>query len=176
MTMTPIQVLIRNLNPDEVVELEQVAAYLSEHTDGSNPHAMPEGTVAQVLNRCSPRVRDALDTLSKTLDTPRTLPFQTKLSQDQIAETIGLDPRTTSAVKQKMFDEDIAAGLQRRLGTDSAEQYGKPLPPPTDRELIETAVAAHGGTDIQDFLPEMANAADGRSLRDTLSIITDYTT
>jgi len=176
MTTPALRQLIANLTPDEIIELEQVADYLSEHaTPGRNAKPMPEGSVARVINGASPNVRHALQTLSQTLDTPRTLPFQEKLSQEQIASIVGLDPHITQAIKQRLEDEEVTAGLQARLGTDASDAYGKPLPPPTEREIIEAAVDMHGGTDTQDFHPGMANAAEGRSLRDTLSIITDHT-
>lgn len=177
MSTPALRQLIRHLSPDERIELEQIADYLSEHaTPGRNSKPMPEGSVARVINGASPNVRHALQTLSQTLDTPRTLPFQPKLTQEQIANTIGLDPRTTAAIKQRLEDEDIAAGLQAKMGTDASDAWNKPLSPPTDREIISAAVDAHGGTVTQDFHPGMAGAADHRPLRDAIEIISEYTT
>ena len=106
---SPIQQLIGHLSQQELVEFQQAVDYL---TSMSDQRSIPEGSLTKVLASLSPNVRDAFETLSQTLDTPRMAPFQRKLSQQDYADSLGMDGDTTQLVKQRLEDEGITAGLQ----------------------------------------------------------------
>ena len=166
-----IALLLQGLSPDEQQELADIVTYLGEKAGPGNPSGMmAEGSIASLLNRASPKVREKFMRLSEVLEVPRHLPFQPKRSEGQIAEDFGLDGATSETVKSALDGQHVAAGLQRRMGTDSQ----LPDREPTLRELL---LAAHDSAPTRlhpsgdNFLPEMSNAAEGISRREAIKRI-----
>ena len=130
-----ISPLIDHLNKEQLQELADALLYMTEH--GNSREMMPEQSVASVLNRLSPPVRQVFATISKTLDEGKQFPFDDRpLTQDDTIAQLGLDPTAVKAAKQSLFNEEVGAGLQARLGTDAS------LPPKelSRREVIEQAM------------------------------------
>ena len=139
--MTPLQALVEDLNPQERQELVDAIDYLAEHARTG----MPEGSVARVINGLSPTVRAKFELVSEMLETPRMRPFDPKMGNDEYADAFGADPRTLERIKQRMDAGDVAAGLQRRMGTDASLAYGQPDKPLSLREQLAAAHKIHGG-------------------------------
>lgn len=136
--MSAIEQLLSPLDQSERQEFQDAVDYLTEM---SGRGKVPEGSIARILNQLSPNVRDAFNTLSELLDTPRTAPFQPKMAQGDYADVLGLDRGTTAVLKQRLEDEEITAGLQSKMGTDR----DMPQPELTRREQIAAALEAHQG-------------------------------
>ena len=134
----PLQQLIGHLTPDEQQELEQLTDYLAERSTQREGARIPEGSLAAVLNRASPNVRQTLATLQELLATPRLAPFAPKISRDQYIESFGLDPHNTKMVDDKLYTEEISAAVQQRMGTDA----DRPVEPPSRRDTIRAAYDA----------------------------------
>jgi phosphoribosyl-ATP pyrophosphohydrolase len=139
-----IALLFHGLSPAEQQELQDIAAYLSEHA-ATGGHDMPEQSVARLFNQASPKVREKLARLSEALETPRFAPFQEKRSVADRAGEFGLDPQVTEMVKQGLDNNDVAAQLQRKMGTDASAQYGQPDRPLSLKEQLAAALELHGG-------------------------------
>lgn len=136
MDNSAIQLLLQGLSPEEVQELVSIVDYLGEKAGAGNPSGqMPEGSVASLLNRASPRVREKFLKLSETLEVPRHMPFAPKRSEGQIAEDFGLDGATSETVKSAIDTQEVMAKLQRRMGSD------KDLPdtPPSMADIMGAA-------------------------------------
>lgn len=138
-----IGLLLHGLSVDERQELIDIADYLSEHSQSGQP--MPESTVSRVINQASPAVREKLMRLTEALETPRFEPFTPKRTVADRAGEFGLDPAAAELVKGTLDDEAVAAGLQRRLGTDASENYNQPDKPLTLKEQLQAAVDLHHG-------------------------------
>ena len=125
--------LTRNLSPEQQQEFQDIILYITESVQrGSNA----EGSLAKVLNRASPPVRQAFQLLSDTIETPRSAPFQPKLTEQDYAGVFGLDPDITTQAKASLDAEDVASQVQQRMGTD------RQLPPeqPSLRDIVAAAV------------------------------------
>lgn len=138
-----ISLLLHGLSPDERQELVDIADYLGEHSTSGHP--MPESTVSRVINGASPRVREKFARLTEALETPRFAPYQEKRTVADRATEFGLDPQATELVKQSLDNDAITAGLQRSMGTDASENYGKEPEPPTLKEQLAASYALHEG-------------------------------
>lgn len=140
---TPIFRLLQGLSPDEVREFIDIVDYLGEKAGPSNPSGhLPEGSIASLLNKSSPNVRDRLRLLTDTLQTPRSMPFTDKLSEGQVADAFGLDPDAATTTLAALDMGDVIHGVQKKLGGTDADRPQEPL---TMRDEIEAAMAAHGG-------------------------------
>lgn len=168
-----VALLLQGLSPDEQQELIDIATYLGEKAGPGNPSGhMAEGSVAALLNRASPKVREKFMRLTEAIDTPRFQPFQPKRSEGERADEFGLDPDITQTVKSALDNQDVMASLQRRMGSDR----DMPDTPPTMREVMSAAydntrprLALDEGGDA--FLPDMTNAAEGISRREAIKRI-----
>lgn len=138
MKQTPLGQLIGHLSPDEQNEFIQAVDYLTEMSGRPRP---PEGSISGILNSLSPGVRDVFSVLEQLADNPRQLPFQEKMSAEQYDQSLGLDVPTAKLLRQRRFDEDITAGVQRRMGTDA----DLPQEELSRRDHIAAALAAHEG-------------------------------
>jgi len=136
MDNSAIQLLLQGLSPEEVQELVSIVDYLGEKAGPANPSGqMPEGSVASLLNKASPKVREKFLKLSETLEAPRHMPFAPKRSEGQIAEDFGLDGATSETVKSAIDTQEVMATLQRKMGSDAS----LPETPPTMREIMGAA-------------------------------------
>ena len=132
-----IAMLTKGLSPDEMQELVDVLDYLGERVPAGS---LAEGSVATLLNKASPNVRNAIARVSSLMETPRSLPFQPKISERLHAELLGLDPQIAETTKSVLDTQHVADGVMKRMGTDSQ----LPQKPISDREIIEAAMAKHG--------------------------------
>jgi hypothetical protein len=133
------QELAGHLNEQEQVELLQALAYLTQHTqDGTVP---AEGSIGAILNRLSPNVRGVFATLSELTDSRKHLPFQETMEDGDYANSLGLDPQLFAKTKGIMDTEEVAGGLQQRMGTDAS----RPPEPPSLRDILRMATELHGG-------------------------------
>jgi len=132
------QMLLGNMSPADSLAFEQTIEYFREvanRPDGSSP----EGSVAGIINRQSPTVRNALYAISETLDNPRPAPFLDKWSEHQNATAMGFDqPDAAVAVKSAIDGMEVATALQARLGIDQPSD--EPL---TMREQVSAAADYH---------------------------------
>ena len=133
----PLEYLLQALSPEEQLEFQQAVSYLSEMTANEQ---MPEGSISAVLARLSPNVQATFKTLSDTLETPRIAPFQPKMSETDYAEAFDADAGMMSNIKQRIDQDFVVNGLQRRMPPDQPSDA-----PPTRREQIEAALRAHTG-------------------------------
>lgn len=133
------QALIERLNDDEKEEAADLLDYLSEKASKGNSGIMAEGSIASLLNKASPKVREAFGTLSEMLETPRIAPFSPKMSERDHADALDLDPDQTELVKGVIDGQYVASSLLDRMGSD------KDLPdePPSTRDIIGAAYDAH---------------------------------
>lgn len=142
---SPQEYLLSALSPEEQTELVQFVQYVTGHAqDGTAP---AEGSVGAVINRLSPAVRQTIGLLSEMMETPRTRPFQSKLSPEQNAASLGLDPAIANQVKGRLDREYVEAGVAERMSTpaerESAAQAA--AQPPSLRELIAAAMRTQQG-------------------------------
>ena len=143
MTTPLLAAIVEGLTPQERQELVDAIDYMSEHSQSGQP--LPELTVSRLINQLSPNVRQRFELVSQMLETPRMRPFDPKLGNDEYAEALGADPQTLANVKRGMDDDAIAAGLQRRMGTDAQMIYDNGDKPLTLREQLRAAHKIHGG-------------------------------
>ena len=135
-----LNALLMGLNQEQVTELQQLLVYLGEKAGPENPSGhLPEGSVAALLNRASPAVRQKIAMLSDIVETPRHKPFESKLSEADWFERLGADVPAALNVKSALDGQEVAGKLQSRMGTDAS------LPPKelTMRELLTAAVEKH---------------------------------
>jgi hypothetical protein len=128
--------LLEGLTPQELIELEQTIAYLTEQGQRGS---INEGSFGAVIGKQSPNVQRVLSQLSRLVETPRIAPFQPKLSEDDYFHTLGLNAEQGKAIKGQLDGEEVLAGLQNRMGTDAS----LPAEPVTRRDQIEAALALH---------------------------------
>lgn len=134
------QMLLGQMSAEDRLAFEQTITYLAEVANRPNG-ASAEGSVAGIINRQSPAVRNALYAVSETMDTPRTRPFQEKWDERQNAQEMGFDdPGAAVAVKSAIDGHEVMAGLQHRMGTDADLPSNEPL---TMREQVAAAVDYH---------------------------------
>lgn len=138
-----IGLLLHGLSQAERQELQNIADYLAEHANAGQ--TLPELTVSRLFNQASPAVREKLMRLTEALETPRFAPYQEKRTVADRATEFGLDPAVTEMVKRGLDDDAIAAGLQKSMGTDASENYGKPDKPLTLKEQLAAALMQHQG-------------------------------
>lgn len=170
MTTPLLQELVADLQPQQRQELADAISYMTEHASTGRPP--PEGGYARIINQLSPQVRSKFELISQLLETPRMMPFQPKLGNDEYSALLDADPQLMANVKRGMDDEDIAAQLQRKMGTDASAQYGKEPAPMTLREQLAAALDLHGPD--EHFLPAMSNASAHLPMKDALKIITAH--
>lgn len=127
-----------HLAPEEVQELQDILVYLGEKVPAGH---LPEGSIAALFNKASPRVREVLSMIDQTMETPRVAPFAPKLSEADIAEGYGLDPQGSLTVKAALDGQHVMQSLQARMGSD------KDLPdtPPSMTDVLSAAYDKHGG-------------------------------
>ena len=135
--MTPQQILLQGLSPQEVQELIDISDYLAERVPAGQ---LAEGSVASLLNKASPRVREKLLQLSQALETPRYAPFQEKMTEGQRAAEFGLDPQITQVTKQALDGQAVAKGVLDRLGGGDSTL---PQKEPSMRDVIEAAMGGN---------------------------------
>ena len=143
MDHSAIALLLQGLNPEQQQELIDIADYLAERADpAQNPHGfVPEGSIASVLNKASPAVREKFMRLSEALQTPRFAPFQPERSEAERAEEFGLHPERATTVLAALDGQNVLHGLQKSMGTDK----DLPRQPPSMKDLLSAAYEAHGG-------------------------------
>ena len=135
------QIILNSLSPPEREQFMDLLAYLNEKaTDGKGGY-MAEGSVAQLLNKQSPRIQAAFKAIDQFAETPRFEPFQPKLSEAERFDELGLDAESGLTIKAALDTMAVSHGLQSRLGTD------KDLPdtPPTMRDVMASAYDALQG-------------------------------
>lgn len=135
--MTPLDTLVEGLTRAEKIEFAQALSYITERLD-NNMGQSPEGGIGQILNKLSPPVRDKFMLLSNVMETPRVAPFAPKLSEEDYANELGLDPEYALTAKAALDGQYVMGKLQERMGTDS----NRPKESPTRREQIAAALEA----------------------------------
>lgn len=132
-----LNALLMGLNQDEVTELQQLVTYLGEKAGPSNPSGhMPEGSVASLINRASPKVRAKMAMISDMVEYPRTKPFEEKWGEDEYFSRLGMDVPASLKVKEALDGQEVMGKLQQRMGTD-ADMPQKEL---SRREVIAAAL------------------------------------
>lgn len=135
-TLTPMEQVMRGLNPDEQQEFMDVLNYLSERLE-FNGGQLPEGNVGALLNSLSPNVRQRFAAMSNVMETPRTRPFERKYSEAERADQFDLEPEDALTVKAALDGLEVSGRLQQRMGVDQPSNA-----PPTRRESIAAALEA----------------------------------
>lgn len=132
------------LNADELIEFEQARDYLAEKASYTpqqqRQHGFAEGSVGNLLNSLSPNVRKMFKAIDTAMETPRLAPFQPKMSEAEVADALGFDPYAATEIKAALDIQDVASGIQSRMGTDQPDTS-----PPTMRDNIAAAFDAHAG-------------------------------
>ena len=143
MNNSAIALLLKGLTPEQQQELIDISDYLAERADpDQNPHGLvAEGSIASVLNKASPPVREKLSRLVEALQTPRFAPFQPERSEAERAEEFGLHPERATTVLAALDGQHVLHGLQQRMGTDSQ----LPRTPPSMADLLAAAYDKHSG-------------------------------
>ena len=135
-----LNALLMGLSQDEATELQQLMVYLAEKAGPGNPSGhIPEGSIASLINRASPKVRQKMAMISDIVETPRHKPFEDKFSEAEWFSRLGADVPSSLNVKAALDGQAVAGGLQQRMGTDA----DRPQQPLTMRELIQAAVEKH---------------------------------
>lgn len=129
-----IAMLTQGLSPDEMQELVDVLDYLGERVPAGS---LAEGSVATLLNKASPNVRNVISRVSNLMETPRHLMFQPKISERLHAELLGLDPQIAETTKSILDTQQVADGVMKRMGGGDSTLPPKEL---SRREVIEAAM------------------------------------
>ena len=136
-----LNALLAGLSQEEATELQQLLVYLGEKAGPGNPTGhLPEGSVASVINRASPAVRQKMAMINDIVETPRHKPFEEKFSEAEWFRRLGADVPASLNVKGALDGQEVMSKLQQKMGTDS-DMPKKEL---SDREIIEAAMAKHG--------------------------------
>ena len=137
------------LTPEQRHQVAKLSEYLHIHAtasaDSTGMHLMSEPSIANLLARQEPAVRDAIlvrkaATSDYVRNGGRDLPFERRAELDHPDD----DPVLTRAERElhrKMDEEDIINGLHERLGTPRAV-LDAPNPERSVREAIELAANA----------------------------------
>ena len=137
-----LNALLMGLNQEQVTELQQLLVYLGEKAGPDNPSGyLPEGSIASVINRASPAVRQKIAMLSDIVETPRHKPFEEKFSEADWFHRLGADVPSALNVKAALDGQEVAGKLQQRMGTDAS----LPQRELSRRELVEAAFNKHMG-------------------------------
>ena len=137
-----LNALLSGLTQDQATELQQLLVYLGEKAGPGNPSGeMPEGSVASVINKASPAVRQRMAMLSELIETPRTKPFEEPFSEAEWLRRLGADVPSGLAVKSALDTQEVMHGLQKSMGTDSQ----LPKQPPSMADLLSAAYDKHQG-------------------------------
>lgn len=161
-----IQTLIGHLNQSERNQVADLLDYMTSVATSPNGH-VPEGSIATLLNRQSPRIREVFSTLSKGMETPRIAPFDHKHTEAEWAQVLGLDPTVAQSVKAALDGQEVAHSLQRRMGTDTS----LPETPVSHKEVLEAAYDLHNRPDP---IERLSNEANHLTRRETLERIGDF--
>ena len=161
-----IQTLIGHLNQAERNQVADLLDYMTSVATSPNGH-VPERSIATLLNRQSPRIREVFSTLSKAMETPRIAPFDHKHTEAEWAQGLGLDPTIAQSVKSALDGQEVAATLQKKMGTDTS----LPQAPTTHREVLEAAYDLHNRPDP---IERLSNEANHLTRRETLERIGDF--
>lgn len=162
-----IQTLIGHLNQAERNQVADLLDYMTSVATSPNGH-VPEGSIATLMNKQSPRIREVFSTLSKGMELPRIAPFDHKHTEAEWAQALGLDPNIAQSVKAALDGQEVAAGLQRRMGTDTS----LPQNPITHKEVLEAAYDRHAG--MSDPIERLSNEANHLTRRETIGRIGDF--
>ena len=161
-----IQTLIGHLDQSERNQVADLLQYMTSVATSPNGH-VPEGSIATLLNKQSPRVREVFSTLSKGMETPRIAPFDHKHTEAEWAQVLGLDPSVAQSVKAALDGQEVAATLQKKMGTDT----GLPQGPITHKEVLEAAYDLHNRPDP---FERLSNEANHLTRRETIGRIGDF--
>ena len=130
--------LTRNYQPtpEEVAELKDIQDYLAGHAKAGTLDRLPEGSVANVMNRASPRVKEHMLGSKAVVENfresgGREMPFEPKRSIEDLDV-----PTHVRQVMDRADTEDVTHGLLSRMGTDNASINSGPP------DLRETLTAA----------------------------------
>ena len=128
------------MSNDHTQALFETSQYLSEHAK-SNFEKMPEKTVAAVLNRAPPSVRQSLATQYKLAEHihdsgGRLAPFQPK-----DYSTYDSLPKTLKTTVDRLRTEELTTDLMARMGHEQPEQ------PTTLRDVVSFAMENTNGSE-----------------------------
>ena len=133
------QALTRGMSPQDQQALVETLNYLGQKARSDGP--LPEGSLASVINRQTPAVRNAIAHISGAMETPRTRPFEEKLDEHQMAERMSFaDPEAAVHIKSALDGQEVTARLIDRMGSDADNPDTSP---PTDREILSAAYDLH---------------------------------
>ena len=142
MNSNVLNALLMGLSQEEATELQQLLTYLGQKAGPDNPTGfLAEGSVASVINRASPAVRQKMAMISDIVETPRHKPFEEKFSEAEWFRRLGADVPASLAVKGALDGQEVMSKLQQKMGTD-ADMPQKPL---SDREILSAAYDKHTG-------------------------------
>jgi hypothetical protein len=135
--------LTRGMSPADVNQLQQVLEYMHERASDPSGY-VGEGGIPALINRQSPAVRAALGHISEVMETTRNRPFTEKWSEAKNAYEMGLDPHTSTTIKQAMDTSDVLQGTIDRLGGSDAQHAAELDAPELSRsEQIAAAFDLH---------------------------------
>lgn len=130
-------IISAKLSPAGKQELVDLLDYMRERAYNNS---LPEGSIARLLNKQSPEIRDAMEVLSNVITHTRDRPFDEKWDEQQSAEALGLDPRAAEHLQAALDGEEVAGSLQQRMGSDR----DLPVEPLTMADEISAAIDFHG--------------------------------
>ena len=141
-----IDTLVGHLTPDERRQVDDVLAYMTEKAGSDNPSGyLAEGSVASLLNKQPPRVREVFARFHGAAQTPRTMPFAEKWGERDYAEAAGLDPDVSETVLAALDGQEVTSRVIDRLGgSDADHPSDEPL---TTKEILSAAYDLHEGSE-----------------------------
>ena len=132
------QVIINSLSPPERLQLADLLEYLGEKATDNRGGYMPEGSVASLLNKQTPRIQAAIKAIDMFAETPRFAPFEPKLGEAERFVELGFDPQASVTIKAALDCQYVQGALEERLGRDEPDDS-----PPTTREVMSEAFDLH---------------------------------
>jgi len=137
-----INLLVGHLTPDERRQVDDVLAYMSEKAGPGNPNGyLAEGSIASLLNKQPPRIRQVFALFQDAAQTPRTMPFTEKWGERDYSEAAGLDPDVSETVLAALDGQEVTSRVIDRLGgSDADHPSNEPL---TTKEILSAAYDMH---------------------------------
>lgn len=124
-------------------EVLNAARYLREHAE-KNFEALPEGSIAKVLNGLSPEARLVFAKQYMSFDhareARRDMPFQPKLTDEELYANVNEPLRKTI---ERMDTEQVTMKLNERMNTQQENQRIEQEAPTTMRDVLDSAFDAH---------------------------------
>lgn len=136
-----VEILLKHCNAEERQQVMDTLAYLTEVAQRPSG-ASREGSVASIINAQPPKVREVFRKLDNLMETPRIRPFDQKLTEQDHAALLGLDPDISTHIKSALDGQEVLARTMDRMGTDA----DRPEQELNMRDHIAAALTHHEGS------------------------------